>query len=213
MFQRHSLPTQATKHFKVYNPVTPTTIPTLEPTLHTPINPALLAPDSRPTTPPTKPTQHDGINNLKAQLEAAQTQADMEEAIAAAIIPPAPLRQTNPYLEHTKFQLCLGGLDWAEIREYIIPTTTPALNYLKKSVQSTTLVYQYITASTPRWARIQVMQEHLQHVPMAPLIPYLAFNNKHSNTLVYIFTFFYQVLSQRLPSPTTLSLTKRQAVA
>ena len=119
-------------------------------------------------------------------------------------------RQTNLYLEHTQFQKCVVGLSWVAAGTYTSPNSTSRLKYVQDSVKSMTLVYQHTVSITSRWARIRVMQENLQHVPVTPLFHYQAFDIRHSNTIVKIFTFFYQIYLGGLKRPRTFSITTSQ---
>lgn len=44
------------------------------------------------------------VSRLRAQFAAAKAQIARDEAARKAVILIAPARQTNPYLEHTRFQ-------------------------------------------------------------------------------------------------------------
>jgi hypothetical protein len=148
-----------------------------------------------------------GLSDLEAQLLAAEEMVINEEKAANTVVPSAPDRQTNPYLEHTQFQRCVAGMPWSTIQEYTRPTVTAQLGFLQDVVRSTMLVYQHRVSMTSRWARIRVMQEHLQHIPTTPLLPYQGFDNHHSTTIVSIFTFFYQVFNNNVPTPPTFNVT------
>jgi hypothetical protein len=84
------------------------------------------------------------------------------------------------------------------------------LHFLASTVKSTVLVYQHIVASTARWARIQVMQEHPNDIPLKPLIYYQGFNNAHSNAVVKVFLYFYCIYTEAVPQPPLGRLTPSQ---
>ncbi|OSS51884.1 hypothetical protein B5807_04035 [Epicoccum nigrum] len=143
----------------------------------------------------------------------AEEQLSEETKVSNSVVPTAPDRQTNPYLEHTQFQRCVSDMAWPTIRAYVRPHPTAQLQYLQDAVKSTMLVYQHRVSSTSRWARIRVMQEHLNHIPPSPLQPYQGFNNHHSSVIVSIFTFFYQVTTGGMPQPATLNMNHYQALS
>jgi superfamily II DNA helicase RecQ len=158
-------------------------------------------------------TNLDVTYDIEAEFEEAERQIQEEEAMNKSIVPLAGVRQTSPFLEHTQFQKCIEGLSWDVVHSYTYPQITPILQYLRDTVKSTSLVYQYATACTPRWARIIAMQENSKHAPLVPLAPYMAFDNHHSNTMVSIFTVFYQIFTRAVPPPPTLKMNKRQGRA
>ncbi|XP_014550373.1 hypothetical protein COCVIDRAFT_31861 [Bipolaris victoriae FI3] len=144
------------------------------------------------------------VDQLFAEYRAAAQAREEQRAAEAAKIAPAPERQTNPYLKHTKFQQCVEGLSWEEARQYTRPDGDAKAQYLSQTVASMGLVYQCVVASTSRWARIQVMQENTQDVPTSPLIHYQAFNLHHTYIIAKVFLFFYHVFIRGRTTPSTL---------
>ena len=180
----------------------------------------LAASDDDDTSDPTTRTERvpidpvlSTVESLSAQLFKAEAAIDEEKRTQYNAIPTLDERQTNPYLEHTQFQRCVAGISWAAAGEYTTPRSTAQLKYLQDTVKSTTLVYQHTVSNTSRWARIRVMQENTQHVPVTPLFHYQAFDLRHSSTLVKIFTFFYQISIGGLQRPSTLRITSTQLSA
>jgi hypothetical protein len=153
------------------------------------------------------------LSTLAAQFKMAESIVKLQNESKHAVVPIPSARQTNPYLEYTKFQACIQGLPWETVRRYTaMPNAKkePELHFLASAVKSTILVYQHTVASTARWARIRVMQEHPNDIPLKPLIHYQGFNNAHSNAVVKIFLYFYRIHTEVVPQPPLGRLTAAQ---
>jgi hypothetical protein len=149
-------------------------------------------------------------STIQAQFIEAEREALEDKKKRHATVHSAGDRQTNPYLEHTQFQKCIEGMAWEDVHQYTKPATEPMLKYVEDAVKSMVLVYQHTVAETSRWARIRIMQEHYNHIPLHPLFHYQAYKLHHSSTLVKIFTFFFQIYVKSRPRPPTLCVTSRQ---
>ena len=196
---------EAVKHFEVYEPnEQETTMLSDHP------SDAEDAPDHKPVDPVLS-----RVDALQAQFEQAETFALKEMAERRAHVPTPTKRQTNPYLEHTRFQTIVRGMAWQEIRQYTqsAGNDEAALRYLEATVKSMVLVYQHTVAATSRWARIRVMQEDWQVIPRTPLFHYQGFDLRHSLPLVKVFIFFYRVCVLGAAQPHTLHMTHTQQIA
>jgi superfamily II DNA helicase RecQ len=152
------------------------------------------------------------LSCLHAQLHNAAKWVDKERKERLAYIPQGQSLQTNPWLAYTRF---LGVLPerWVEALSYTAPPAPqqePALHYLYCTTKSMVRTWQNSTAVTSRYARIRVMQEDMNDVPLHPLEPYQYFALQHALPLQKTFTLFYRVLTQQLPQPRKLRLLSAQ---
>ena len=155
------------------------------------------------------------VSRLQAQLDKAKSWARKERENRLATIPHDQSVQTNPWLAYTRFLEILLD-NWDDALKYMaIPTreTELALYLVYSTTKSMVRTWQNSTAKTSRYARIRVMQEDSNDVPLLLLETYQNFSLQHALPLQKIFVFFYRVIEEGRHALSQLHLSTLQKEA